>query len=335
VLLLYASILAHEYGHSLVARDLYGVRVHHITLFIFGGVAALEDEPPKPSAEFWITIAGPLVSLLLGIAFLAAGYWRAPQLWETFNYGIEPTSAPPPSALVFWVLGLSNVALAVFNMIPGFPLDGGRVFRAMLWALTGNLLRATRWVAAVSRVMAFALAGYGVGAMFEGAGLHGLWLVFLAMFLLGATRQSLLSVEIREGLRHLTARQIMELPRASLASSLSLDAAAAQFLAADQQVLPVVDSNEDFVGLVSVGDLGLVPRSNWGATTLRGLLMEQPAALRGLLAHLHVTPNAPGLEIYARIAAHPLGRLPVLEGGRLVGIIPRQRLLDVMRRRGA
>lgn len=165
--LLFASVLLHELGHSVVARH-YGISVRNITLFIFGGVAHIDGEPPSPAAEFWIAVAGPIVSLALaGLCTL-----------------LEPVFvAAAPLLAVVQYLAFINLALALFNLIPGFPLDGGRVFRAIVWAVTRNLHRATVTASNAGRLFAYAFIIFGVWQVFVGNLIGGLWIAFIGWFL--------------------------------------------------------------------------------------------------------------------------------------------------------
>ena len=177
----FLALLLHELAHSLLAKA-RGLRVREITLFALGGVSQIETEASDAKTEFWIAIAGPITSfvigfLLLGIAYLAG--WR---------FRIEPTT--PVLAVLLW-LGYINVALAVFNMIPGYPLDGGRVLRAAIWAVTHNADRATRWASQVGQTVAFMVILLGLFQFFTQHGnFGGLWLAFIGWFLLDAARTS-------------------------------------------------------------------------------------------------------------------------------------------------
>jgi Zn-dependent protease len=172
-IMLFVSVLLHELGHSVVALR-YGVPVRSITLFLFGGVAQVEAEPPSAIAEFFIAIAGPLVSLALAVVF----------------YTVQPLAAGMEPLLgLAKYLAYMNMALVLFNVIPGYPLDGGRVFRAIVWAITGNMRRATIIAANVGRFFAFLLIFAGIWQVFRG-NLGGLWLAFIGWFLDNAARPS-------------------------------------------------------------------------------------------------------------------------------------------------
>jgi len=179
--LFFASVLAHELGHSLVAIG-YRVPVRAITLFVFGGMAQIDAEPPRPAAEFWIAIAGPVVSFALAALFAAV---------------LPVVAASEPLTALAKYLAYTNAILGLFNLIPGFPLDGGRVFRALVWGVTGDLRRATRIAATLGRVVAVALIALGVLRVAGGNAFGGLWIAFLGWFLLSAA-----SAQARESEAH-------------------------------------------------------------------------------------------------------------------------------------
>ena len=190
-LLFFTALLAHELSHALVARA-RGLPVRGITLFAFGGVSETEKDSADAGTEFWVGIIGPITSALIGFACLGLA-WAA---------GWEPATAAgsPVLAVLVW-LGYINIVLAVFNMVPGFPLDGGRVLRAVVWWATGDVDRSTRIAAGVGQLIAFGLILLGLVGFFRGAGLGGLWMVFIGWFLLDAARASYAQVGILEMLR--------------------------------------------------------------------------------------------------------------------------------------
>jgi Zn-dependent protease len=176
-LLFFASLLAHELGHSAVALA-RGIPVHRITFFLFGGMAQTAHDSRSPAEEFLIAIAGPLMSFLL--AALSFGTW-----WVAVTYGWGPVVTGGAA-----YLGALNLILAVFNLLPGFPMDGGRILRSVLWAVTGDVTRATHWASRVGEGMALLLVAYGVWRMFQGELVGGLWMVLIALFIRNAARMS-------------------------------------------------------------------------------------------------------------------------------------------------
>lgn len=192
-LLFFASVLAHELGHSLVSQR-NGVPVRRITLFVFGGIAEMTREPRRPWHEFAMALAGPAVSLALGIAFLV--------LSRTVG------NATPVEGLASWLARI-NLMLAAFNLIPGFPLDGGRVLRALVWATTGSFARATHLAATTGQIVAYGLMAWGVFRGFSGDWVNGIWMAFIGWFLLSTAQTSLRQVTLEQMLRGHTAREVM------------------------------------------------------------------------------------------------------------------------------
>jgi len=189
--LFFVALLLHELAHSLVAKS-QGLNVRSITLFALGGVSQIETEAPDATTEFWIAIVGPITSALVGIACL----WAAP-----LSGGTLTNEAPSVVAPILLWLGYINLALAAFNMIPGYPLDGGRVLRSVLWWITGSGRRATRWASQVGQIVAFLFIIVGVYRFFVGANFGGLWLAFIGWFLMDAARSSYVQFGLFEGLQ--------------------------------------------------------------------------------------------------------------------------------------
>src|SRR5213593_2750724 len=177
-LLFFAAIIFHELSHAAVAR-LRGLPVRSITLFALGGVAQMGREAADAKTEFWMGIAGPLMSALIGALCLGIAWMLG------WTFVVEPST--PIIAMLVW-LGYINLGLAIFNMVPGFPMDGGRVFRAVIWWITGNAARATRTAAATGQVIGYAFILLGVLRFFGGAGISGLWMAFIGWFLLNAAQ---------------------------------------------------------------------------------------------------------------------------------------------------
>jgi len=197
--LFFVTLLLHELSHSLVAQN-RGLRVRAITLFALGGVSQIEGDAPDAKTEFWVAIAGPIASLVIGFGSLAmaAGLGWKPS--------IEPGTTV--DAVLVW-LGYINIGLAVFNMIPGFPLDGGRVFRSIVWAVTKDADRSTRIAARVGQVVAFLFIFDGLWQFFGGAGFNGLWIAFIGWFLMDAARSSYAQVETSAALRGIRVSEVM------------------------------------------------------------------------------------------------------------------------------
>jgi Zn-dependent protease len=259
-LLFFASVVAHELAHSLLARR-SGLCVRNITLFIFGGVSQLEDEPNTAWDEFKIAVAGPLTSVLLGALFFLVTLALRP-------LGIGLLLA----ALTY--LWFINVALAVFNLLPGFPLDGGRVFRALVWRVTGNFLRATRIAAAVGQTFGWILIIGGVASAFfiPGFGLSGLWFALIGWFLVSAARNSYQQTVLRDTLVRVPIMEMLNPNVEALSPEMSVEQVVREFFLRESASALPVEEDGRLLGIVSVEDVQQVPREHWQTTPVRQVL---------------------------------------------------------------
>jgi Zn-dependent protease len=338
-LLIYACILAHELGHALVARDVFGGRSISITLHFFHASANMREEPPGPAADFWVTLAGPMANLLLAAIFYALLRSSSPDLLFALSQGTATALDPAPDVteLLFALLFWANAILGVFNLAPLYPWDGGRVAVAALWAATGSLTRATRWATTWSRLIFFAMAGLGAGLAWQNwpeFWFEGLWLFFIGLFFNGMAKRAQSGVELREGLRGLTAESMMSDDPAPLSGALSLEAAEAEFIRLEQQFMPVVDAEGVYLGMIAKRQFNGVPRDRWSSTTLEGMILGFPEGARLLYQFLTVEPAAKGLDVFHRLFSNPFGKLPVLRGRRLVGVVTRKKLVELLRAKG-
>ncbi|MGO8949890.1 MAG: site-2 protease family protein [Ktedonobacterales bacterium] len=308
VLLFFASVLAHELAHSLVARA-RGLPVSHITLFIFGGVSNIEREPDSPGVEFQMAFVGPLTSLVLGgLSLLVA-----------VLIGHVSTLL----GAVFGYLGLINILLGVFNLLPGFPLDGGRVLRSIIWRITGSLSTATRWAADVGQAIGYLMILAGIWLFFNGDVLDGLWLGFIALFLLQAGQAESAQVTLETKAAGVTVGQVMSPVPPSAPPQHSIQQTVDEYLLhTGQRVVPVIQ-DELLVGMVTIHDIRAVPRDQWQVVTL-GQIMTP-------LAKLHsVSPNQPLIEALKALQQDRVEQLPVLDGGRIVGMIEMESVMKWM-----
>lgn len=326
-LLFFASILAHELSHSLVARA-RGLPVHRITLFLFGGVSNLEREPASPATEFLMALVGPVSSLLIGVVLSALGRaWVGTMPGSLTEPATTLARLGPIPTLLFW-LGPVNVLLGLFNLIPGFPLDGGRVLRSILWAATGDLQRATRWAAAAGQAIGWLFIFAGISAVFGaslpllGAGVvNGLWLAFIGWFLNNAAAASQRRVVIDHLLENLAVSRFMRREVPSVPSDMPLSALVYdRLLGTDERSFAVFDGDV-LAGSVSQEDVRKVPRDRWDSTPVRDVMT--PTDRLGALA-----PGQPAADVYRQLIDRGIRQLPVLEGGRLLGFF---RLRDVAR----
>jgi Zn-dependent protease/CBS domain-containing protein len=326
-LLFFGSVLAHELAHSVVATW-RGLPVRSITLFIFGGISNIEREPTSPGTEFLVAIVGPLTSLVLGVAFTVAGLVLGGGLGAPLGNVTQMLAALSPlSTLLLW-LGPVNIVLGIFNLIPGFPLDGGRVLRSILWAISQNLRLATRWATWIGEAIAWVLIlagiamalGYNVPVL--GGGLvGGLWLAFIGWFMLNAASQSYRQVVVEDMLQGVPVARLMRANAPAVPSTLPLTQFIDDYLMkSEERAFPVVDGDR-LAGLVCLEDVQKVPRQAWD-TTLVSQVMT-PASQLDL-----ATPREDVAEAMAKLASRNTSQLPVIEGGHLVGML-RQR--DVLR----
>jgi len=307
-LLLFVSVLVHEMAHSLVARA-RGLPVRSITLFIFGGVSNIGEEPEKPKVEFYMAAVGPLTSLVL-----AGIFWGLVQV-----VGDKGS----PLAATLYYLALINAVLAGFNLIPGFPLDGGRMLRSVLWWTTGSLTRATNIAAITGRIIAWGLIGFGVYQLFQGNFLGGLWIAFIGWFLSSAAGAGRREVSMRESLRGIKVRDVMD-PSLECASPQTSIGAVVQgiFVQRGRRAVPVCQDDE-LVGMVTLTDIKGVPQPEWAHRPVGEIMTRQP---------LYTVEGDDDLNSALRLLAeHGLDQVPVLSKGRLVGLLSRAHVISYLR----
>ena len=322
-----ASVLAHELAHALVGKY-QGVPVERITLFIFGGMAELRAEPESPRAELAMTIVGPLTSLAIGIGALLLGgaLVQTPPDPAADPQGFIRGLGPLPT-LLFW-LGPVNVLLAIFNLLPGFPLDGGRVLRALLWRFTGDLEKATRWSAAVGRGLGLtlmflgALMWFGWRVPLLGRGpLQGLWLLFIGWFLSSAALASYRQVVLRRLFQGVPVSRLMRPARRTIQADATLQSAADAFLdEPGDRCLPVIDQGA-LAGLICRSDLTKAPRGAWQQRRAGEVMTPRDSLVA-------TAPEEPVTEALQKLARAEVDQLPVVAGGELRGFLRRA---DVLR----
>lgn len=324
-ILFFASVLAHEMAHALVART-QGIPIRRITLFLFGGVSHMEAEPRSPKAEFAMAIVGPLASILIGVVatflgvYLAGDAARLAAEADTVDELQAAVSTIGPGATLLLWLGPINILLGIFNTIPGFPLDGGRVLRSILWGITGDLVKATRWASGVGQLFAWLLMAAGVMYFFAGALAQGLWLLLIGWFLNNAARMSYQQLLIHQALEHVPVGRIMRTQLHRVAPTLSLEAFVREHLMATDQYAFPVESNGVLVGLVTLDDVRKVPQSQWAETNVEWI-MTPVDQLSGL------PPDAGAEVALTRLAQTDEEQLPIIENRRLVGLVRRSDLL--------
>jgi Zn-dependent protease/CBS domain-containing protein len=308
-LVLFASVLLHELAHSLIARR-EGLEISGITLFLFGGVSKLSKEPISARSELLIAVAGPATSLILGGGFQLLG----------------KLSPFPAAGVILQTLGAINLMLAVFNLIPGFPLDGGRVLRAIIWQITGNFSRATRIAALSGQGFGLLFIFLGIVSFFTNPsqGLGGLWIAFIGWFLIQAAQNSYQQVILKRLLSGLPVRSLMQPEVITVEAGLSLeDLVNHYFLTHNYTAFPVMRGGE-IVGLIHLADIRKVPRENWGGIAVGEIVSPLGAAQI-------IAPEADAWEALEKMAADGEGRLLVIDRGQLAGILSRSDLMRLIR----
>jgi Zn-dependent protease/CBS domain-containing protein len=315
-LLLFVSVLLHELAHSLVARR-RGLPVKNITLFIFGGVSNIEQEPKSPGVEFQVAIVGPLTSLLIGaVCFLLL-------------LPLRGTKSPLEGILFY--LAVTNLLLGVFNLIPGFPLDGGRVLRSIVWKITGSLTKATRVASIAGQVIAYLFILWGIWQLFSGDVLNGIWIGFIGWFLLSAAQSANTQVMLQSALRGVTVGEVMNPTPQPVPATISLQ----QLI--DDSFLPhglrcaLVMEGDRLAGLITLSDIRHVPREQWGYTSVGQAMIP--------VERLHVVSPQQSLnDVLPLMAGRDVNQLPVVQNGIPVGIVSRDaimRYLEVRRSLGS
>jgi Zn-dependent protease/CBS domain-containing protein len=310
-LLLFASVLAHELGHSLVAKS-EGIPVESITLFVFGGVSSIEREPQTARQEFFMAAAGPATSLVIG--GVCYGLIR-----------LLGGMIASPIVGVLLAMAIYNVVLAIFNLIPGFPLDGGRVFRAIVWGVTGSFHEATAAATLVGQVFAYLFIFGGLFLAITGAFVSGLWLVFIGWFLNNAAAASRRQAEVSELLQGVRVGSVMTPNPATVpADTTILDFVETYILGRNLRVVPVVSDRDHIVGLISLREIRTVPRDAWSRTPVSAVMLP--------LSRLAVaTPDEPLTRALEDLSRQDLNQLPVVTDGHLVGLLTRGNIVRYIR----
>src|SRR5499427_2858981 len=310
--LFFGSVLFHELAHSVVAL-FYKIPVHSITLFIFGGIARIGREPSKPIQEFNIAVAGPLAS------FFLAGVFGVMVLAFSSN---QTVVAPAK------ILGSSNFLLAAFNLAPGFPLDGGRVFRAILWGITKDFSRATRIAGLSGKVVAYAMMGIGgYEAFYKNDWPSGLWLGVIGLYLLNAAQQSIAQMTIRDALAGLHASDVMSHEVPTIDGHITLEEYGAEVLRTGRRCHLVL-SGDRLVGMMNVHTLNAVPRSEWSNNSVQAAMIPRDKIQ-------WTSPEEPLLRLLERLLNADINQMPVVSGAtdeapQIVGIVTRDSILRVM-----
>jgi Zn-dependent protease len=312
-ILFFASVLLHELSHSLVARR-FGLRVRDITLFIFGGATALEDEAKRPRDEALMAAAGPLTSLALGAA-----------LW-----GIDVLVANQYVAAIVGWLGFINITLGIFNLIPGFPMDGGRILRALIWKLRGDRYAATRNAAAVGRAFGYLLIAGGVFMLFNGSDLFGgIWLALIGWFLSNAAEATTAQVGVERSLTGIKVLSVMEPDPPSVSPNETVATLVNErLMRGESRSFLVRHDDGGLNGIVTLSDVRRVPREHWeGARVVDIMTRYDDLATIG--------PDEEVMEGLQRLQEREVNQLPVVtDGGRtVIGLLTRAGILRLIEAR--
>ncbi len=305
--MLFVSVLLHELGHSVIALR-YKIPVQSITLFIFGGVAQIGAEPPSAMAEFWIALAGPVVSLLLAVFF---------GILESLFVHFAPFLA------LFKYLALLNAMLFLFNLIPGFPLDGGRIFRAVVWGITRDLRKATLVAGNVGRVIALAFILFGVWEVLTGHLLNGLWIAFIGWFLESAAASQVRQQGVQDLLAGRKVSEAMNRNYTAIPADLTLEQLVDQHILGGGRRCFVVQSGDRVAGLLTLHHIKEIPRDSWSATSA-GEAMTPLSDIKLV---------SPDTELWAAVEEMQrdgVNQLPVMADGRMEGMLSRDDALSFL-----
>lgn len=306
----FVSVLAHELGHSIVAiRN--NIPVRGITLFIFGGVAQIGHEPRSAGEELRIAIAGPAVSIALAAFF--GGIWIITQRL--------PLLAAPSVYLM-----RINLILAIFNMIPGFPLDGGRVLRAIVWRYTNNFKRATQIASFTGQLIAFGFIGYGVFVIFQGDLMNGLWMIFIGWFLLNAAASAYSQMNMRQTITGIKVSQVMSRECSEVPRLVSINQIVENnILQGGQRCFFICDQGK-LNGIITLRDITKLPRTKWRFTTAEQVMIPFERLI-------HIEPDTDLLEALQIMDSEKIAQIPVVQDGILLGTLTREQIIHYLRLR--
>jgi len=308
---LFLSIIAHEFSHSLVARK-YGIPMKGITLFIFGGVAEMDEEPPSPKVEFMMAIAGPLSSIVIALVF-----------YGVYSMGKQGGLSVPVNGVIGY-LAMINALLAGFNLLPAFPLDGGRVLRSILWGVKKNLRWATYISSRIGSGFGILLIILGVIQIFRGNFVGGMWWFLIGMFLQGAAKASYQQLITRKALEGEPIRRFMKTDPVTVSPTVSLEHLVEDYIYKYHfKMFPVVEDSDRLLGCVTTKQVKEIPREDWNRKTV-GEVASQCSPENT------IEPQADAMKAISIMNRTGNSRLMVVEGGHLVGIIALKDLLELL-----
>lgn len=311
---LFASIVVHEFAHSLVARQ-FGMPMKGITLFIFGGVAEMGEEATSPKGEFFMAIVGPLTSIALAALFYGGAWLGRNSIWSTSVFG------------VLEYLGFINAILAGFNLLPAFPLDGGRVLRSILWGAKKNLKWATRISSNIGIGFGLLLVFLGVVQIVSGNFVGGLWWVLIGMFLQGAARMSYQQILTRQALEGEPISRFMKSDPQTVPTSLTVQDLVDNYIYSQHYKMYPVTEDGKLKGYVTTKQVQEIPRDEWDRHTVDEIYTPYSPENT-------ISPDADAVEALSRMKSLGTSRLLVAEGGRLRGIVALKDLMDFLSLKG-
>jgi Zn-dependent protease/predicted transcriptional regulator len=308
--LFFGSVVFHELSHSVVAKH-YKIPVESITLFVFGGLSKISRDPDSARKEFSVAIAGPISSL-----FLAGCFW----LVYKYLHGSQMVTAAS-----YWLAEINGL-LAAFNLVPGFPLDGGRILRGIAWGVTKDFDRATRIATQSGKFFAYVMILWGIFDAFNGNFLGGIWMAFIGWFLLTAAQEAYVQTTIRSALTGMRAKDIMNREVPTVPRDMSLEDYAHEVLKTGRRFHIVTGMGEP-VGLVTLHTVQRVPRDEWANTSIQAVMHP--------VKEIHwASPDEPALGVFERLLKENVSQMPVLADGQIIGVIGRESLLRVLQTHG-
>ena len=307
---MFASVLIHELAHSVVAK-VQGEEVRRITLFILGGVAQLSEEPKKPWKELTMALVGPSASMVLAFGFFVMSFFMA--------------GFSDPLKASFLYLAIINFVLAIFNLLPGFPMDGGRVLRALIWQATGDLKQATRIASGVGQGIAFMLLFFGVFQIMRNDW-GGLWLIFVGWFLRSAAIRGYQQVTVESALKGIRAKELMREDFERISGDTLVQELVDEYILQMKERVFLVEDNQSLQGIVCLEDVKAIPREDWAGRTVREIMTSKDKLEA-------VSPDDDGNKILNRLTVKDIHQVPVVEEGKVTGIICRSDILRYIKLR--
>ncbi len=305
---LFVSIIVHEFFHSIVARS-RGVQIKGITLFIFGGMAEMHDEPSRAQDEFWIAVVGPISSAVMAALF--------------YVLAVMVGTRSIPSAAVFQYLGMINLLLALFNLIPAYPMDGGRILRAALWGWKGNLRWATRIASRIGIAFGILLIAFGAMRILAGALINGMWLLLIGLFIQAAARASYQQLVTRRALEGEPLDRFMKPNPVTVAPQMNIGQLVNEyFLKQNFKLYPVVEGDR-LIGCVTTGQVKEVPREEWTERTVAEIATA-------CSPENTIEPKTDAVEALATMRRNNTSRLMVVRDNRLLGVVTLKDMLEFL-----